>query len=415
MTGDVPMSFVDQFDQLPLGELASYAAKSTAADVEAALARTGSARVRLAPNRRSGLEDFAVLVSPAAGQPQYLEAMARGSHELTVRHFGRVIRLFAPLYLSNECINICKYCGFSRDNPILRVTLTIEQVMAEARFLREQGFRHILLVAGEHPHFVSGNYLRDCAARLHPEWPSISLEVGPMEADEYVPIVQAGAEGLVVYQETYDRTVYAAMHASDPKKNFDWRLETPERAYAAGFKRLGIGALLGLAPWRSEAIPLAAHLEYLLKKCWTAQVTVSVPRLRPAAGEFQPLVDVSDRDLVQFVCALRLTFPEVGIVLSTRESAKLRDGLVPLGVTMMSAGSHTEPGGYTGQGTKELHLTKGGHLVKPPLPLIESEGEHATVQFEIADNRTPPEVAICLEAMGYDPVWKDWDAVLNES
>ena len=176
-----------------------------------------------------------------------------------------------------------------------------------------------------------------------------------------------------------------------------------------------IGALLGLAPWRGEAISLASHAEYLLKKCWKAQLTISVPRLRPAAGEFQPLVTVCDRDLAQFICALRLTFPQVGIVLSTRESPKLRDGLLPLGVTMMSAGSHTEPGGYTGQGREELHMTKGGHVVKPPLPVIESEGEHATVQFEIADSRTPEQVALVLEAKGYEPVWKDWEATLNES
>jgi 2-iminoacetate synthase len=204
------------------------------------------------------------------------------------------------------------------------------------------------------------------------------------------------------------------MHASGPKKDFDWRLETAERAYAAGFKRLGIGALLGLAPWRTEAIALAAHAAHLLKQCWMAQLTVSVPRLRPAAGEFEPLENVSDRELAQFVCALRLTFPEVGIVLSTRESAKLRDHLVPLGITMMSAGSHTEPGGYTGQGREELHVTKGGRIVKPPLPVIESEGEHATVQFEIADNRSPAEVAGRLEQMGYEPVWKDWEGALNE-
>ena len=391
-----------KLDEFEIGELTILAERATPADVEAGLARNGS------------LASFASLVSPAGSQPHYLEEMARRSHELTVRYFGRVIRLFAPLYLSNECINICKYCGFSRDNPILRVTLTPEQVDAEARYLREKGFRHILLVAGEHPHFVSGSYLRDCVARLHRGWPSVSLEVGPMEAEDYRPIVQAGAEGLVVYQETYDRTVYAAMHASGPKKDFDWRLETPERAYAAGFKRLGIGALLGLASWRGEAIALATHVEFLLKKCWTAQLTVSVPRLRPAAGEFEPLVQVSDRDLVQLICALRLTFPQVGIVLSTREPAKLRDRLVPLGVTMMSAGSHTEPGGYTGQGREELHLTKGGHLVRPPLPVIESEGEHATVQFEIADDRSAAEVAARLRAMEYEPVWKDWEGVLNE-
>jgi 2-iminoacetate synthase len=391
-----------KLDEFEIAELANFAAKATAADVETALTCRGS------------LEAFAALISSQAAQPQYLEEMARRSHELTVKYFGRVIRLFAPLYVSNECINICKYCGFSRDNPILRVTLTPEQVEAEARFLQEQGFRHILLVAGEHPHFVSGRYLSDCVARLHREWPSISLEVGPMETEEYAPIVQAGAEGLVVYQETYDRAVYAAMHSSGPKRDFGWRLETPERAYTAGFKRLGIGALLGLAPWRGEAISLAAHAEHLLKTCWMAQLTISVPRLRPAAGEFQPQVDVSDRELVQFICALRLAFPEVGIVLSTRESSKLRDSLVLLGVTMMSAGSHTEPGGYTGQGREDLHITRGGHVVRPSLLVIESEGEHATVQFEIADGRTPQEVAAVLECKGYEPVWKDWEASLNE-
>ena len=400
------MSFASEFNSLALAELSAFAQGATAGDIEAALARSGE--------KRTSLADFAALISPAAAQPQYLEAMAQRAHSLTIKHFGRVIRFFAPLYLSNECINICKYCGFSRDNPILRVTLTTEQVGTEARYLREQGFRHILLVAGEHPHFVSDDYLRDCVARLHREWPSISLEVGPLETERYVPIVQAGAEGLVVYQETYDRGVYDAMHVSGPKKDFDWRLETPERAYAAGFKRLGIGALLGLAPWRSEAVALAAHASHLLRKCWMAQLTVSVPRLRPAAGGFQPSVNVSDRELVQFVCALRLAFPEVGLVLSTRESAKLRDHLVPLGVTLMSAGSHTEPGGYTGQGREDLHVTRGGRIVKPPLPVIESEGEHATVQFEIADNRSPAEVAVRLEQMGYEPVWKDWEGALNE-
>jgi 2-iminoacetate synthase len=409
------MSFVQDFNQLPLRELAKFAEKATAADVEAVLARSGPSQAGSSAKRSSASENLAALISPIAGQPQYLEAMAQKAHELTIRHFGKVIRLFAPLYLSNECINLCKYCGFSRDNPILRVTLTPKQVVTEAQFLRDHGFRHILLVAGEHPHFVSVDYLRDCVKELHPNWPSISLEVGPLEVDEYKPMVQAGAEGLIVYQETYDRTVYASMHAGGPKRDFDGRLETPERAYAAGFKRLGIAALLGLAPWRAEAIAVAAHVEYLLKQCWMAQVTVSVPRLRPAAGEFQPFVNMTDRELVQLVCALRITFPEVGIVLSTRESAKLRDGLMPLGITMMSAGSHTEPGGYTGQGKSELHITKGGRLTKAPLPLIESEGEHATVQFQIADNRTPLEVANHLERLGYEPVWKDWEAVLNES
>ena len=383
------MSFVATFNSLPADELRRYAQNATSAEFETALQH---------PN----LESFAALISPAAN----LEKLAKLAHATTLRHFGKVIRLYAPLYLSNECINICRYCGFSRDNPILRVTLTPEQVAAEARYLQTEGFRHILLVAGEHPHFVSNNFLRDCVDKLRPEWPSIALEVGPLETEDYRPIVEAGAEGLVIYQETYDREVYAAMHASGPKMNFDWRLETPERAYQAGFKRIGIGALLGLSDWRSEAIAVAAHIQYLLKHCWKAQINVSVPRIRPAAGEFQPLSQVTERELVQFVCALRLTFPEVGISLSTRETSKLRDGLIPLGVTMISAGSHTEPGGYTGQGRADLHLTKGGRR-------IESEGEHATVQFEIADNRSPAQVAAKLDTMGYEAVWKDWDISLN--
>ena len=403
------MSFASECNSLALAELSSFAQTATLTDVEAALARNESGGKQLS------LADFAALISPVASQPAYLEAMARRSHELTVKHFGRVMRFFAPLYLSNECINVCKYCGFSRDNPILRVTLSLDQVVTEARYLREQGFRHILLVAGEHPHFVSDNYLRDCVARLHSEWPSISLEVGPLETEQYRPIVQAGGEGLVVYQETYDRGVYDAMHVSGPKRDFNWRVETAERAYAAGFKRLGIGALLGLAPWRNEAIALAAHAKYLLKKCWMAQLTISAPRLRPAAGEFEPLVNMRDRELVQFVCALRIAFPEVGLVLSTRESAKLRDHLIPLGITMMSAGSHTEPGGYTGQGRETLHLTKGGRMVKPDLPMIQSEGEHATVQFQIADERSPAEVAARLQQLKYEPVWKDWEGALNEA
>ncbi len=383
-----------KLNELEIAKLTGFAAKATARDVETALDRRGS------------LETFAALISPAAAGPEYLEAMAQRAHALTTKHFGRVIRMFAPLYLSNECINVCRYCGFSRDNPILRVTLTVEQVEAEARYLHAEGFRHILLVAGEHPHFVSRAYLRDCVAALRPAWPSISLEVGPLETEEYRPIADAGAEGLVVYQETYDRAVYAAMHTSGPKKDFDWRLDTADRAYAAGFKRLGIGALLGLASWRGEAVALAAHATHLLRACWQSQLTISVPRLRPAAGEFEPLVHVADRELAQLVCALRLTFPEVGLVLSTRESAKLRDALVPLGVTMMSAGSHTEPGGYTGQGKDDLHVTKGGRR-------IESEGEFATVQFAIADNRSASEVARRLEGMGYEAVWKDWEGALS--
>jgi 2-iminoacetate synthase len=217
----------------------------------------------------------------------------------------------------------------------------------------------------------------------------------------------------VVYQETYDRHAYAELHTAGPKRDFNWRLDCPERGYAAGFRRLGIGALLGLAPWRREAVALAAHVEYLLKRCWQAQINVSLPRLRPAAGGFEPAFTISDRELAQLICALRITFPQIGIVLSTRERAELRDALVPLGITMMSAGSHTEPGGYTGQGKANLHRTVRGRIVAPEFQ--EGADRLATGQFEISDERSPAEIARALRRKGFEAVWKDWDQALLAS
>ncbi len=222
--------------------------------------------------------------------------------------------------------------------------------------------------------------------------PSVSLEVGPMETEEYRPLVAAGADGLVVYQETYDRAVYDDMHTAGPKKNFDWRLETPERAYAAGFRRLGIGALYGLADWRFEALCVAAHADYLLRNCWKAQLTISLPRLRPCAGEFQPLTHMTDRELVQLVCAFRLMFPDVGLVLSTREPAKLRDGLIPLGITLMSAGSHTEPGGYTGAGKEKIHHTERGRIVELAAPANGRRRLATAANAPPASSRSPTNV-----------------------
>lgn len=364
------------------------------------------------PARKSALmERFAALLEPKA--PAQLEAMAREAQQLTRRNFGRTMRLFAPLYVSNECVNNCSYCGFSRDNnAILRVTLSVEQMIAEAKHIASMGFRNILLVAGEHPRFVSDGYLEECIRALR-EWvPTIGIEVGPMEAPEYARMVEAGCEGLVVYQETYDRELYKEMHTAGPKKDFDWRLACPERGYAGGFRRIGIGALFGLSDWRLEALRLAAHLEHLYKHCWKASFTVAFPRLRPAAGGFKPRTDFADWALVQTMCAFRLTFPEVGIVLSTREPATLRDALAPLAVTTMSAGSHTEPGGYTGAGTSDLHQTVRGKRVE--IEGLDS-AKKAEGQFGIADERSPAEVAAMLRAQGLDPVWKDWDPAILQS
>jgi 2-iminoacetate synthase len=353
------------------------------------------------------LRAFRALLEPVddAG----LRRMAAQSAEMTRRYFGKTMRMFAPLYLSNECINSCAYCGFSRENAILRVTLEIEEVAREAGHLAGEGFRSLLLVAGEHPKFVSGGYLERCIVRLAPVVPSLAIEVAPMEAADYEPLVRAGTEGLVVYQETYDRAAYGRMHLAGPKKDFGWRLACPERGYAAGFRRIGIGALLGLAPWRTEAMALAAHLAYLLRECWRAQFTVSLPRLRPSAGAFDPPHPVGDRDLIQMVCALRLAFPQVGIVLSTRERPALRDVLAPLGITHMSAGSHTEPGGYTGQGLEKVHRTVRGR------PVPGAPAAPADPQFAISDARSTAEVAAMLNRLGLDPVWKDWDSAILDA
>ena len=342
-----------------------------------------------------------------------LEKMAQQSQDLTRRNFGKTMRLFAPLYLSNECVNNCQYCGFSRNNPILRTTLSIPQVVAEAKHLHDLGFRNILLVAGEHPKFVSDGYLQECVDALKDLIPTIGIEVGPMEDGQYRDLVEHGAEGLIVYQETYHQETYEVLHTSGPKKKFHWRLDCPERAYAGGFRRIGIGALFGLADWKYEALALATHLDYLMKHCWKASFTIAFPRMRPHAGNYQytpdPALSLNDRSLVQLITAFRMCFPQVGIVLSTREPAPLRDSLFPLGVTHISAGSQTDPGGYTGAGTDDLHLTVKGRRVELDEP---ASCERATGQFEIDDKRPVSDIAHLLQQQGFDPVWKDWDSAI---
>lgn len=398
------MSFVATFNRLDLTGWVDTIEATSAEDVD-----------RVLSSGETGINALGTLISAAAAER--LEGMSQRSQQITQQRFGKVIRMFAPLYLSNECINNCSYCGFSRDNPILRVTLSVDEVCVETQALVKQGFRNILLVAGEHPKFVSNGYLESCLRALRDLVPGLSLEVGPMETDEYRKMVEAGAEGLVVYQETYNRELYAKMHTAGPKKNFDWRLETPERAYSAGFRRLGIGALFGLADWRQEAVAVAAHASYLLRHCWKSQLTIAFPRIRPCAGEFQPIAPLEDRTLVQLLAAFRIAYPDIGLVLSTREPAWLRDGLIPLGVTLMSAGSHTEPGGYTGAGQDNLHITERGR-VKALEKVSGGDGAdaaplRATGQFEIADERDPGEIAALIRRLGYEPVWKDWDAALS--
>lgn len=351
--------------------LGAAIAASTAADVERAL-------------RRDALEprDLAALLSPAARDR--LEDLAARSAATTRRRFGRVMQLYAPLYLSNECVNRCTYCGFSHELAIPRRTLTLDEVDAEAEAIRALGFRHLLLVAGEAPRTVNVEYLSAVAGRVARRFDAIAIETGQFPEEGYRRLVEAGVDGLTIYQETYLPEVYRRLHLRGPKHSYARRLAHMEAGGRAGFRSLGIGALLGLAPWPVEAYCMALHGRALARTFWRSRVAVSFPRIRPAAGGYAPAHPVSDADLVQMICALRLFLPDAELVLSTREPAALRDQLAGLGITRMSAGSRTSPGGY-------------------------QEEDPGGEQFAVDDDRSPGEVARMLLARGLEPVWKDFD------
>ena len=372
-------SFSDVLPTLPLHDLARLAASADDAAIDRALAS--------APEKRD-LGHLAALLSPRANVR--LEELARASSALTQQRFGRTVHLYAPLYLSNECLTTCTYCGFAKDLQIRRRTLSTLESVREARALAAHGFRHLLLLTGEHKQATGIDFLCTHLEALRAFIPQLSLEVQVFEQHEYEQLVAAGCDGVVAYQETYDPARYAQVHLAGSKRRFGFRLDGPERAAAAGVRRLGIGALLGLHDdWRFEVLATVAHAQHLQRAAWRSELAVSVPRIRPSASGFQPRAIISDRDLAQIICAMRLLLPEAGIVSSSREEAGFRDRLIPLGVTHTSAGSHTEPGGYTEPGD-------------------------ADEQFEVNDTRSVEEVGAALRALGYDLVWKDWDAAMRQ-
>lgn len=371
-------TFGEELDAIDVRGLAARSLHASDGDVSRALARGAGER---------DLDDLAALLSPAAGSR--LEELAQAAHLLTLRRFGRTIHMYAPVYLSNECLTTCTYCGFAKDLDIVRRTLTVAEAVKEARTLGERGFRHVLLLTGEHQKLTGVDFLEQNLRALSQVVPQLSIEVQVWSEEEYRRLAAAGCDGVVIYQETYDRAAYADYHVAGKKRDYAWRLEGPERAGRAGIRRLGVGALLGLHdPWREDAVATAAHARFLVRRFWRSEVAVSVPRIRPSASGYVPRATVSDRELAQTICAFRLFLPDVGIVMSAREAPGFRDALVPLGVTHTSAGSHTEPGGYTEPG--------------------EAEG-----QFEVNDTRSPNEVAAALGGLGYDVVWKDWDPALR--
>ena len=357
--------------------LRQWILRATDHDVRAALAK-----------ERADIHDLAALLSPAA-EP-HLPQMAARSARITLQRFAATTQIYAPLYLSNLCTNRCAYCGFAAGNAIPRRHLTFAEAEAEAAILQERGFQHILLVSGEAPKVLGVDYLAEIAQRLRDRFAALSIEVQPLSLEEYARLFQAGITAVAVYQETYDREIYRQVHLAGKKCDYDYRLDTPARAAAAGMREVGIGALLGLADWRAEGLALALHLQTLRRQFWRTSFTISFPRLRPAAGEFQPMVPVSEKSLSQLLFALRLFDHDVGLILSTREEARFRDGMIGLGPTRYSAGSCTAPGGYAHP---------------------EWEGE----QFSVGDHRTINEVSSALIAKGFDPVYKDWDREFQRS
>ncbi|MFH7320240.1 2-iminoacetate synthase ThiH [Desulfurivibrio sp. D14AmB] len=348
----------------------------------------GSREVVAALGReRRTAADLAALLSPAA--EAMLPDLARQAALVTRQRFGRVIQLYAPLYLSSYCFNRCLYCGFSMDNAIPRRVLSLAEAEREAKILSRRGFEHILLVSGEAPAKLGVDYLEELARRLRDDFAAISIEVQPLKEAEYARLFAAGITAVAIYQETYDRRTYEEVHLGGPKADYHRRLEIPARAARAGMREVGLGALLGLADWRAEGLALGLHLAWLRKLAWRTGLTVSFPRLRPASGSFTPRVVVGEKNLSQLLFALRLFDPDVGLILSTREEQRYRDGMIGLGPTRYSAGSCTVPGGY-------------------------GDSAVAGEQFAIGDHRELAEVAAAIRAKGHDPVRKDWDAIFQQ-
>jgi 2-iminoacetate synthase len=366
-------TFKDVFEQYDWDSIQQKIQNSTEIEVQYALAKT-----------RRTLDDFLVLISPAAAP--YLEQMAQISRALTQKRFGRTIQMYAPMYLSNECQNICTYCGFSLDNKLKRKTLNDSEILKETAALKQAGFDHVLLVTGEANYTVNINYFLNAIGLLRTKFANISIEVQPLSTEEYQSLHRAGVHTVLVYQETYHREVYKQYHPKGKKSNFDFRLETPDRVGTAGIHKIGLGVLLGLEDWRTDSFFTALHLNYLQKKYWQSRYSVSFPRLRPAEGIIEPNFIMDDKDMVQLICAYRLWNEDLEISVSTRENEKFRDNIISIGATSMSAGSKTNPGGYVVD-TQSLE------------------------QFETNDERSVAEVAQVIKAAGYEPVWKDWDKI----
>ncbi|MDR2980670.1 MAG: 2-iminoacetate synthase ThiH [Puniceicoccales bacterium] len=374
------MSFVEVLDRHRWADVHADILSCTTSDVERAL--------DVASRGNCSLDDLKALLSPAAAP--FLEPMARLAWQRTLRRFGRTVQLFAPLYVSNECHNICTYCGFSVNNKIPRKILSDAEILKEAGILKKQGFDHVLIVSGESERKVGIPYFENAIRLLRPHFSNISMEVQPMDTDEYAQLRDCGVFAVLVYQETYNREDYRKHHTKGRKADFEYRVMTPDRLGQAGLHKIGLGALYGLEDWRVDSFFVGLHLEYLERTYWKSRYSVSFPRLRPHEGGLEPKVEMTDRDLAQTICAFRLFDNEVELSLSTREAPRFRDHAMRMGITTMSAGAKTNPGGYA--------------------DAEEAQELSSLEQFRMSDERSSAMVTAMLREQGYEPVWKDWDS-----
>jgi len=371
------MSFIKEIARYSWNEISEQIYICTDRDVERAIAK-----------QQLNMNDFMALVSPAA--EKYIESLATLSQKYTRQRFGKTVQLYVPLYLSNECVNHCVYCGFNHNNPIKRIILNDKQILEEVKAIKEMGgFEHILLVTGESPNKAGMEYIENAINLVKPYFSSVSIEVQPLQQEEYETLIQAGLHSVYCYQETYNKERYKVYHPKGIKSDFDWRLNTFERMGAAGIHKMGLGILIGLEDWRTDAVFMALHLRYLQKQFWRTKYSISFPRMRPHEGnDFQPNVLMTDKQLAQLIFAFRMFDHDVEIALSTRENESFRNNMMSLGITTLSAGSKTDPGGYTAKIITELE------------------------QFAVNDSRTPSQILQSIRNNHYEAVWKDWDKAL---
>lgn len=373
--------FADEIGNFDWNETIRIVENATEADVRRVLAKARRNVKPLTP------EEFAILISPAADP--FLEEMAQLSRHFTLEHFGKTISMYIPMYVSNACTNKCVYCGFNHDNPFTRTTLTPDQVENECKAIKKLGpFENLLVVSGEYPSLCGVEYLEKVLHRCRPYFHNLTIEVQPMKAADYYRLTESGLNGVVCFQETYHREAYKKYHPRGMKSHFDWRLNGFDRMGEAGVHKIGMGVLLGLEDWRADTIMMARHLRYLQKRYWRSRFSVNFPRMRPSESGYQPKVIINDRELARLTFAFRIFDHDIDISFSTREAPYYRDHIMRLGVTSMSAGSQTEPGGY-------------------------ATSPEALEQFEVSDDRSPMSVAEAIRTNGYEPVWKDWDAIFD--